>query len=235
MARLRGMVSRTAFLGLWLIRAGAAHAQQPLEDRARLAFDRPESWAMKYFTSLSLPTGMGLRPAPCWVRRGQARRRQQDARHWPAAGEDRPARELLAGARLRPSRQRPRCDAKHLQCGGRSPLRTLAELAARPARVRPARHAEGRHHVQRRGGGGGGGPSAEPVPVRGAVERRVEAAARGLRGHDRLWHGVVAPPCRRERQPLGSTVPSGCALFWDHRPYAAANQRQHRLGGRRRG
>src|SRR5260370_4949451 len=60
MARLRGMVSRMAFLGLWLIRPGAAHAQQPLEDRARLAFDRPESWAMKYFTSLSLPTGMGV-------------------------------------------------------------------------------------------------------------------------------------------------------------------------------
>ncbi len=151
MARLRGMVSRTAFLGLWLVRPGAAHAQQPLEEKARLAFDRPESWAIRYFTSLSLPTGMGLperlgggrievgfegglvaverRPAPCWVRRDQARRRQQDARDWPAAREDRPARELLAGARLRPSRQRPRCDAKHLQCGGRSACARTASSA----------------------------------------------------------------------------------------------------------
>jgi hypothetical protein len=60
MARLRRMVSRTAFIGLWLIGPGAAHAQQPVADRETLAFDRPESWAMKYFTSVSLPTGMGL-------------------------------------------------------------------------------------------------------------------------------------------------------------------------------
>ena len=60
MARVRRMAGRIAFLGLWLIEPGAAHAQQPLEDKEALAFDRPESWAMKYFTSLSLPTAMGL-------------------------------------------------------------------------------------------------------------------------------------------------------------------------------
>jgi hypothetical protein len=35
-------------------------AQPSLNGTEVLAFDRPESWAMKYFTSLSLPTGMGL-------------------------------------------------------------------------------------------------------------------------------------------------------------------------------
>jgi len=47
MARVRRMAGRIAFLGLWLIEPGAAHAQQPLEDKEALAFDRPESWAMK--------------------------------------------------------------------------------------------------------------------------------------------------------------------------------------------
>jgi hypothetical protein len=33
---------------------------QPAQDVQDLAFDRPESWAMKYFTALSLPTTLGL-------------------------------------------------------------------------------------------------------------------------------------------------------------------------------
>ncbi|SRR5258708_7317464 len=47
------------FLGLCLLGATAAQAQVTIRDVVPLAFNRPESWAMKYFTSLSLPTAMG--------------------------------------------------------------------------------------------------------------------------------------------------------------------------------
>jgi hypothetical protein len=57
---VRGIVGRIAFLVLSLIGPSAAHAQPAVEDREALAFDRPESWAMRYFTSVSLPTGMGV-------------------------------------------------------------------------------------------------------------------------------------------------------------------------------
>ncbi len=45
--------------GLCLLGANVAQAQQTIRDVVPLAFDRPESWAMKYFTALSLPTAMG--------------------------------------------------------------------------------------------------------------------------------------------------------------------------------
>jgi hypothetical protein len=57
---VRGILGRTALLVLCLAGPSAAHAQPAVEDREALAFDRPESWAMKYFTSVSLPTGMGI-------------------------------------------------------------------------------------------------------------------------------------------------------------------------------
>jgi hypothetical protein len=52
-------MKRILFLGLCFLGANAAQAQQTIRDVTPLAFDRPESWAMKYFTALSLPTAMG--------------------------------------------------------------------------------------------------------------------------------------------------------------------------------
>jgi hypothetical protein len=52
-------MKRILFLGLCFLGANAARAQQTIRDVTPLAFDRPESWAMKYFTALSLPTAMG--------------------------------------------------------------------------------------------------------------------------------------------------------------------------------
>jgi opacity protein-like surface antigen len=40
--------------------AAPAHAQLVVDDTERLAFDRPESWGMKYYTSLTVPTAMGV-------------------------------------------------------------------------------------------------------------------------------------------------------------------------------
>lgn len=45
---------------LALTAAGSVSAQSTLSGREELDFDRPESWAMKYFASLSLMTGMGV-------------------------------------------------------------------------------------------------------------------------------------------------------------------------------
>jgi hypothetical protein len=52
-------VTHAVVFGLCLLGANTAHAQQTIRDVVPLAFDRPESWAMKYFTELSLPTSMG--------------------------------------------------------------------------------------------------------------------------------------------------------------------------------
>jgi hypothetical protein len=52
-------MKRSVLFGLCLLGANAAQAQQTIRDVVPLAFDRPESWAMKYFTALSLPTAMG--------------------------------------------------------------------------------------------------------------------------------------------------------------------------------
>lgn len=46
-------------LGALLVLAAAARAQPVVEGRDELAFDRPESWAMKYFASVNLLTGFG--------------------------------------------------------------------------------------------------------------------------------------------------------------------------------
>lgn len=43
---------------LWVV-AGPLAAQVRVDDRERLAFERPESWAMQYFSSISRPTGLG--------------------------------------------------------------------------------------------------------------------------------------------------------------------------------
>jgi hypothetical protein len=40
--------------------AGGARAQGVFETTEELAFDRPESWANKYFASVALPTGLGV-------------------------------------------------------------------------------------------------------------------------------------------------------------------------------
>lgn len=40
--------------------ASSAAAQVLLDEHQRLAFDRPESWAMKYFTAATTPTGFGV-------------------------------------------------------------------------------------------------------------------------------------------------------------------------------
>jgi hypothetical protein len=55
----RRAVGPFALFALCLLGPTVAHAQQSIGGAEALAFDRPESWAMKYFTSLSLPTGMG--------------------------------------------------------------------------------------------------------------------------------------------------------------------------------
>lgn len=39
--------------------AGSARATLTINDHTRIDFDRPEAWAMKYFTSVTLMTGMG--------------------------------------------------------------------------------------------------------------------------------------------------------------------------------
>lgn len=45
----------------WLLAgAGTLHAQNFVEATEELDFDRPESWAMKYYASLALMTGMGV-------------------------------------------------------------------------------------------------------------------------------------------------------------------------------
>lgn len=49
--------------GALMLLAAAAHAQAFLEGREELTFDRPESWAMKYFASVNLLTGLGA-PRP---------------------------------------------------------------------------------------------------------------------------------------------------------------------------
>jgi hypothetical protein len=52
------------FLGALLVLAAASSAQTELAGTQTLAFDRPESWAMKYFASVNLLTGLGApRPA----------------------------------------------------------------------------------------------------------------------------------------------------------------------------
>jgi len=47
-----------ALLALALL-PGVARGQEVLEFRERLDFDRPEAWAMKYFSSVAQPTGFG--------------------------------------------------------------------------------------------------------------------------------------------------------------------------------
>jgi len=49
-----------ALAALGLLAAAASPAQQTSSATEELAFDRPESWAMKYVTSVSLPTGFSL-------------------------------------------------------------------------------------------------------------------------------------------------------------------------------
>ncbi len=59
----RGALLRKSAGGLALLSllgTSVARAQPSPQDEQALAFDRPESWAMKYFTALSLPTAMGL-------------------------------------------------------------------------------------------------------------------------------------------------------------------------------
>lgn len=45
---------------MWLAVASTAHAQNLIEGTEELDFDRTESWAMKYFASLSILTSMGV-------------------------------------------------------------------------------------------------------------------------------------------------------------------------------
>lgn len=55
--------TRRAFVALitvWLVGSGAAHAQNLIEGTEELDFDRTESWAMKFYASLSLLTSMGV-------------------------------------------------------------------------------------------------------------------------------------------------------------------------------
>jgi len=49
-----------AMVTAWLVGSGAAHAQNFVEGTEDLDFDRPESWAMKFYASLSLLTSMGV-------------------------------------------------------------------------------------------------------------------------------------------------------------------------------
>lgn len=60
----RGVASRLARAALATLlatsAAGPAVAQVLLEIREELDFDRPESWAMKYYGSLALPVGLGV-------------------------------------------------------------------------------------------------------------------------------------------------------------------------------
>jgi len=50
----------TLLIAAVLLVASAAPAQIVLDLRQELDFDRPESWAMKYFGSVSLPAGLGV-------------------------------------------------------------------------------------------------------------------------------------------------------------------------------
>lgn len=49
-----------AMVTAWLVGSAAAHAQNVVEGTEELDFDRPESWAMKFYASLSLLTSMGV-------------------------------------------------------------------------------------------------------------------------------------------------------------------------------
>ena len=55
-SKVVGLVVILLFLGA----TPAAQAQGVIDVTEELDFDRPESWAMKYFASLSLLTGMGV-------------------------------------------------------------------------------------------------------------------------------------------------------------------------------
>lgn len=59
LARVARPVSIALGALLWLSATGLVEAQVRVDNREELAFDRPESWAMKYFSSVSLPTGLG--------------------------------------------------------------------------------------------------------------------------------------------------------------------------------
>ena len=47
-------------MAVWLVAPGAALAQNVIGGTEDLEFDRPESWGMKFFASLSLLTSMGV-------------------------------------------------------------------------------------------------------------------------------------------------------------------------------
>ena len=47
-------------MAVWLAAAGATVAQNVIGGTEDLEFDRPESWGMKFFASLSLLTSMGV-------------------------------------------------------------------------------------------------------------------------------------------------------------------------------
>lgn len=52
--------SSAVLFALLVLAAGSAAAQRVLDLREELDFERPESWAMKYYGSLALPVGLGV-------------------------------------------------------------------------------------------------------------------------------------------------------------------------------
>ena len=56
----RGLARASIAAAVLAAVAGAAHAQPVFAPREDLDFDRPEAWAMKYFTSVTLLSGLGV-------------------------------------------------------------------------------------------------------------------------------------------------------------------------------
>ncbi len=55
-----GYKTAMVVMAVWLVAPAATFAQNLIGGTEELKFDRPESWGMKFFASLSLLTSMGI-------------------------------------------------------------------------------------------------------------------------------------------------------------------------------
>ena len=167
-------------------------AQSVIDFREDLDFDRPEAWALKYFSGATLfdrprspraaagrfgrarPRG-GLDPQP--VRRrtpgGFNGTKVEDLNKTPIFARPRltvglPAASLAHPGLRAAGRGRRAPDPYLVSLALGRPL-VERDLAAGLPGLRPDRRDRGRHHLRPRRGRGGRRPGRKPLPVRGAV------------------------------------------------------------------
>ena len=213
----------------------------------RLDSERPETWAMHYFTAASLMTGFGASPncargngrwppnsgkfppepgtATGGLQRLEGRGPQQVAGHRPPARMDRIAGRMDRRTGLHPAGGNPRRAPRALFSAaiGRTLFKREGCLAV-GAPVRATRIGGRRHHLSFRRGGHAG-PASQSLWLHGAVQRRAAAELLRPRTGFRARSRAMAMARQRRGGAIRNRSAGGCADFRHPRSFAPDRHR----------